>query len=162
MTIKTNSILSSQALDDWRGSLTTFNGFTNTRPDQEYSNSNWQDIKNKIAPEIPLLITDKKRGEYFIPCLLKEAPLVGVTLAMAIKTGNSTVGKMRSKDHATETRFLIVDIDGLPENEFETILDGLKAENISYLTYSTYSHGNPAKTRCSRKIGYTCRQRHKC
>ena len=145
MTIKTNSILSSQALDDWRGSLTTFNGFTDTRPDQEYSNSNWQDIKNKIAPEIPLLITDKKRGEYFIPCLLKEAPLVGGTLAMAINTGNSTVGKMRSKDHATETRFLIVDIDGLPENEFETILDGLKAENISYLTYSTYSHGNPAK-----------------
>ena len=145
MTIKTNSILSSQALDDWRGSLTTFNGFTDTRPDQEYSNSNWQDIKNKIAPEIPLLITDKKRGEYFIPCLLKEAPLVGGTLAMAINTGNSTVGKMRSKDHATETRFLIVDIDGLPENEFETILDRLKAENISYLTYSTFSHGNPAK-----------------
>ena len=145
MTIKTNSILSSQALDDWRGSLTTFNGFTDTRPDQEYSNSNWQDIKNKIAPEIPLLITDKKRGEYFIPCLLKEAPLVGGTLAMAINTGNSTVGKMRSKDHATDTRLLIVDIDGLPENEFETILDGLKAENISYLTYSTYSHGNPAK-----------------
>jgi hypothetical protein len=145
MTIKTKSILSSQALDDWRGSLTTFNGFTDTRPDQEYSNSNWQDIKNKIAPEIPLLITDKKRGEYFIPCLLKEAPLVGGTLAMAIKTGNSTVGKMRSKDHATETRFLIVDIDGLPENEFETILDRLKAENISYLTYSTFSHGNPAK-----------------
>jgi hypothetical protein len=145
MTIKTNSILSSQTLDDWRGSLTTFNGFTDTRPDQEYSNSNWQDIKNKIAPEIPLLITDKKRGEYFIPCLLKEAPLVGGTLAMAIKTGNSTVGKMRSKDHATETRFLIVDIDGLPENEFETILDRLKAENISYLTYSTFSHGNPAK-----------------
>jgi hypothetical protein len=72
MTIKTNSILSSQTLDEWRGSVTTFNGFTNTRPDQEYSNSNWQGLKNKIAPEIPLLITDKKRGEYFIPCLLRK------------------------------------------------------------------------------------------
>ena len=145
MTIKTNSILSSQTLDEWRGSVTTFNGFTNTRPDQEYSNSNWQYLKNKIAPEIPLLITDKKRGEYFIPCLLKEAPLIGGTLEMAIKSESSTIGKMRSKYHATETRFLIVDIDGLPENEFETITDRLKAENISSLTYSTFSHGNPAK-----------------
>jgi Protein of unknown function (DUF3631) len=145
MTIKTNSILSSQTLDEWRGSVTTFNGFTDTRPDQEYSNSNWQGLKNKIAPEIPLLITDKKRGEYFIPCLLKEAPLIGGTLEMAIKSESSTIGKMRSKNHATETRFLTVDIDGLPENEFETITDRLKAENISSLTYSTFSHGNPAK-----------------
>ena len=149
MTLQPNknneNILSDQDISTWSGSLTTFDGFTKTLPEQEYLNLNWEATKNKICPETPALITDKKLGEYFIPCILKEAPLVGNTLAMAERAKSNTVGKMRSKSHATDTDMLIFDIDGLPTAEFEPILERLKAEGISFLSYSTFSHGNPAK-----------------
>ena len=139
------NILSDQDISTWSGSLTTFDGFTKTLPKQEYLNLNWKATKNKICPDTPALITDKNFGEYFIPCLLKVAPLVGNTLKMAEKSNSNTVGKMRSKSHATDTTLLIFDIDGLPTAEFEPLLERLKAEGISFLAYSTFSHGNPAK-----------------
>ena len=139
------TLLSKQMLDEWSASLTMFNGFTNTRPDKEYLNVSWEDFKKWICPESPLLLTDKKQGQFFIACILKEAPLVGNTLKMALSTGTATVGKMRSKGHVTETTLLVIDIDGLSEAEFQAVLDRLKADGISYLAYSTFSHGNPAK-----------------
>ena len=139
------NIISDQVISTWCGSLTTFDGFINPRPNQEYSNLNWEAVKNKLCPETPALMTDKKCGEFFIPCILKEAPLIGNTLAMAEKAKSNTVGKMRSKSHATDTDMLIFDIDGLPTAEFDPILKRLKAEGISFLSYSTFSHGNPAK-----------------
>ena len=84
--------LSKKPQEDWRGSLTTFKGFTSTRPDKEFLNLSWEDVKNRICPEKPLLLTDKKQGEFFIACPLKEAPLVGNTLEIAKKQGTATVG----------------------------------------------------------------------
>ncbi len=137
--------LSNKPLEDWRGSLTTFKGFTSTRPDKEYSDLSWEDVKNRICPEKPVLLTDKKQGEYFVPCLLKKAPLVGITLEIAKSQGAATTDKMRSKSHVTEASMLVMDVDGLPEAAFDTGLDKIKNDGISYLAHSTFSHGNPAK-----------------
>ena len=139
------TLLSNQMRNIWSVSLTMFNGFTNTRPYKEYINVSWEDVKNRICPETPLLLTDKKQGQFFIACILKEAPLVGKTHEIALSTGAATVGKMRSKGHVTETTLLVIDIDGLSEAEFQAVLDRLKADGISYVAYSTFSHGNPAK-----------------
>ena len=73
--------LSSKPLGDWLGSLTTFKGFTGVYPDRELIDASWDVVVGTICPDKPQIIYDKKLGEYFLPCLLKEAPLVGNTLA---------------------------------------------------------------------------------
>lgn len=133
------------ALADWKGSLTTFKGFTDVYPVKEIDTQSWDDIVNLIHPEKLAYITDKKQGEYFVPCLLKEAPFVGNTLKYAGANNLATTGKMRSKSHVTEAAMLVMDVDGLPEAEFKTGLDRIKADGITYAAFTTYSFGNPAK-----------------
>ena len=137
--------LSSKPLEGWRGSLTTFKGFTGVHPVNEIIDANWDEVVGTICPEKLLCIYDKKLGEYFVPCLLKEAPLVGNTLEIAKKQGTPTIGKMRSKSHVTEASMLVIDVDGLTELDFFTGLEKIKNNGITYLAYTTYSHGNPAK-----------------
>ncbi len=144
-TTETINILSDMPLSDWRGSLTTFKGFTGTLPEKELSNAEWSKINELIRPESPAYIYDKKQGEYFVPCALKDAPLVGNTLAMAKANKTATVGKMRSKSHVTEASMLIMDIDGLAEEDFLAGLDKMKKDGVTYLAFTSFSYGNPAK-----------------
>ncbi len=134
-----------KTLADWKGSLTTFKGFTGVHPNTEIDNQGWTEIINQMRPEKPAYISDKSKGQYFVPCLLKEAPFVGNTLKSAETNGKPTVGKMRSKNHMTEATMLVMDIDGLPEADFEQGLGKIKADGITYLAYNTFSNGNPAK-----------------
>ncbi|MFA7384466.1 MAG: PriCT-2 domain-containing protein [Desulfurivibrionaceae bacterium] len=139
------TILSDKPLADWQASVTKFNGFTGTRPVKELGNASWDQISNQLRPAQPARLEDKKGGQYFVPCLLKEAPLVGKTLEAAQHNGDPLIGKMRSKSHVTLASLLIIDIDGLPEPEFFAILDWLKPDGITFLAYTTHSHGREDK-----------------
>ncbi|MDP3609445.1 MAG: DUF3631 domain-containing protein [Nitrosomonas sp.] len=125
--------------------MTTFKGFTGTRPDEEFKDLSWKEISNQICPDKPVVIADKSEAQYFVPCLLKDAPLVGNTLDSAIKNGESTVGKMRSKSHVTKSAMLLMDIDGFSEADFKTGLAKIRADGLTYLAYTTHSYGNPDK-----------------
>lgn len=138
-------ILSDVQLSDWRGSITTFNGFTGTKPVEELDNLPWTEICKKVCPDKPIIVIDKSQAQYFVPCLLKEAPLVGNTLEAAIKKGESTVGKMRSKSHVTAASILVVDIDRILESGFVNSLNKIKKDGIAFIVYTTHSNGDPAK-----------------
>lgn len=47
------SIVSATLLDEWRGSITTFNGFKNTKPAQEFGNVTWTEASRLICPDSP-------------------------------------------------------------------------------------------------------------
>jgi hypothetical protein len=134
-------ILSAQTLSDWRGDITTFNGFTGTRPEHELKDATWSDACNLVCPDTPTVITDKKLGKYFLPCLLKDAPLVGNTLEAAKNTGRPTSGKMRSKSHVTKASMLVIDVDGLSEADFTAGRNKMVQDGVAYLGYTTHSHG---------------------
>ncbi len=145
MNEQTPAILSNMPLSDWRGSLTTFKGFTGTAPVLELENCTWAEITPVLCPEKPVILADKKAGQYFVPCPLKEAPLVGRTLDIAKEFHKPTVGKQRSKGHVTDASFIVMDIDGVSESEFLAGLESLRQAVITHLAYTTYSHGRPDK-----------------
>jgi len=138
-------IASSMSCDDWRGALTTFDGFTNTRPDGEFENISWDDVCNHLCPKEPKIISEKRLAKYVVPCLLKDAPLVGKTLKTASNNGQSTTGKMRSKSHVTKAAIIIIDIDGLQIDEFIKVRKKITEDRITFLAYTTFSHGSPDK-----------------
>ena len=139
------TVCSKTVLNDWKGSLTLFNGVTTTIPKEEHNAVSWETVQGILCPKQPSITADKKLGDYFIPCLLKEAKLVGNTLKTAEINGQPTVGKMRSKNHVTEASMLVMDIDGLPESLIKSAEDKLINDQISYLIYTSYSNGNPQK-----------------
>jgi putative DNA primase/helicase len=128
-------------LSKWRGSVTTFNGFTGTRPAREFKEVSWDQVCVVLCPPRPAVIADKSHGQYFVPCLLKEAPLVGSTRDAAMNAGQPTTGKMRSKGHVTDASMVVMDVDGLPEAEFVTGLRAMEQDGLSCLAYTTHSHG---------------------
>lgn len=138
-------ILSRKTLVDWQGSVTTFQGFTGTRPVHELENGSWGEVTQFLRPDNPAVLSDKKQGQYFVPCLLKEAQLVGNTLEAAEKSGEPSIGKMRSKTHVTEAAMLVIDADGLLEADFMAGLGRIASDGITYLAYTTYSHGSEEK-----------------
>lgn len=138
-------VLSSMPMSDWRGSVTTFNGFTGTRPARELEDASWDEVRNLLCPNKPAVLADKKQAQYVVPCLLKEAPFVGKTREAAISNWESATGKMRSKNHVTEANLIIMDIDGLPESEFLAGLKKLADDGLTYLIYTTHSHGSEDK-----------------
>ena len=138
-------VLSAMPLADWRGSLTTFQGFTGTKPDQELGDASWDDVAQLVCPASPAQLANKDDGLFIVPCLLKEAPLVGNTLTAATKNGQPKTGKMRSKQHVTEASLLVIDVDGLSEIEFVAGLAKMKADGLTFLAYTTYSHGSRDK-----------------
>jgi hypothetical protein len=138
-------ILSDKPLSECRFSATFFDGFFRTTPKYELENAPWRDICNLICPDRPDCLHDKCDGKYFIPCLLKDAPLVGNTAEIAKKQGLPTIGKMRSASHVTDALFSGFDIDGLSETELMACMEKLKAEGITYFAFTTFSHGSPDK-----------------
>lgn len=141
----TSPILSAMPLSEWRGSVTTFAGFTGTTPVTELENATWSKISNQLASNKPIILTDKKQGQYIVPCMLKTTEFVGNTRETAIQNGQPTIGKMRSKSHVKEARFLIMDGDGLSEDNLNAGLYNLKQDGITYLVYTTHSHGSAEK-----------------
>lgn len=132
-------------LDDWQGSLTTFKGFTSTRPDQEFENITWPEVCNVLCPDKPDIIEDKQLSQYFIPCQLKEAQLVGNTRKAAIENDQPTTGKMRSKHHVTEAAMLVMDVDGMCETDFIVGKNKIAHDGLTFFAYTTHSHGSPDK-----------------
>ena len=137
--------LSTMPLADWSGSLTTFQGFTGTKPDRELGDASWEEVAQLICPEAPAQHANKNDGQFFVPCLLKEAPLVGNTLDVAVKNGQPQTGKMRSKQHVTEASLLVMDVDGLPESDFADVLTKIERAGLTFIAYTTYSHGSRDK-----------------
>jgi hypothetical protein len=138
-------IVSPVPLSAWTGSVTIFNGFTGTLPAKEIVAANFDAIASAICSDQSTLLADKINGRYFVPCALKEAPLIGTTLEKAQQAGQPTVGKMRSKQHMTEASMLVVDVDGLSEEAFQAGLDALAKDGLTYLAFTTHSYGNPEK-----------------
>ena len=139
------SIISAMPLPDWRGDLTTLNGFTGTRPVLELDNASWDEIRQILVPENPAVLADKSKCVYVVPCLLNDAPLVGNTRDAAKRNGQPQNGKMRSKQHVTVARLLIIDVDGLPYTVLVVVFDKLNRDDLTYLAYTTHSHGSAEK-----------------
>ncbi len=143
--VSTLALLSTMPLSNWRGSISTFNGFTGTLPVQDIKYVTWQAIQDVIAPTSPSILADKSAGKFFVPCALKIAPLVGNTFDAALKSGQPTIGKMRSKHHVTEATFLVLDVDGIPEFEFKKSIDDIACAGITYFAFTTHSYGREDK-----------------
>jgi len=139
------SIVSQKPLASWKGSLTTFQGVTNTKPDKEFQDASWETIADILCPDEPVQLPEKKDGQYFVPCPLKEGPLVGKTRELAEKEGKPTEGKMRSKSHITDGSMISMDVDGLIEDSLDAALREIEADGITYRAYTTHSHGDPQK-----------------
>lgn len=140
-----NPIISDLPRDNWRGSLAIFDGLHNTVPKYEVTNATWNEISDCLRPHEPLIIEDKTNSKYVLPCLLKEGQLTGSTLETAKKADRPTIGKMRSKNHVTQAAMLFFDIDGMTQAEFNSIGETLKKCGITFLIYTTFSHGDQSK-----------------
>lgn len=140
------ALSSTTGLGDWRGALTFFKGFTSTQPSETFEGLAWATFRQKICPAVPKLVAEKKDALYFLPCLLRNAPLIGKTLERAEQNSEPTVGKMRSKDHVTESNVLIFDFDGIAASDFNGVRQFLEAERLTYVAYTTYSHGRDDKS----------------
>lgn len=139
----TGQVLSDMSLDDWEGEWTMFNGFYDTRPAGE-GHGGFAALVKATASQVAL-VADKAAAQYFVPCSLKDAPLVGNTLEKARKAGEPLSGKQRSSSHVTTATAIVVDIDGVPGTEFKALSQRLCKAGITALAYSSFSHGNPEK-----------------
>lgn len=139
-------MLSAMLLTAWRGDLTTFNGFFDTRPSLEIDAATWGHIVHVIAPaEGPPAVLEKERSTYFVGSRLKSAPLVNGTLTKAKKLGLPTIGKQRSASHVTEAHMVIADLDGIAEGQVAVIEKRLIDAGVTYLVYSSHSFGRQDK-----------------
>ena len=134
---------SEKHISRWQGSISIFNGLTNTKPVKERKNLPWGGISAEVCPPRPLITKDKVQGQQYISCLLKEEPLIGKTLEEAQKSGGQTIGKMRSRNHVTESSFLTLEFDGIPEADFIAGLEKLKKNAFTYKAWTTFSFGDP-------------------
>jgi hypothetical protein len=130
---------------NWRGAITLFNGFTGTRPTHEETCTAPR-LAELIAPiDGAQVVLQKAQGLYFVPCLLKEAPLVGKTGERAHERGMPLIGKMRSAAHVATGAYLKLDIDGMSQEAYDAMLEKLRDAGLAYLTYSTHSNGRADK-----------------
>lgn len=136
---------SSLPLHEWLGSLATFGGIKETRPNASFNALDWPTFTRKVCPEKPSVVREKHNATYFLTCALRDALLTGKTLEHAEQNGEPKVGKMRSKDHVTESNALVFDYDGIEEAVFERIRSFLEEHKLTYIAYTTFSHGREDK-----------------
>lgn len=139
-------LASSMDLTSWTGDMTMFDGFYSTFPLAEHRNVDWATYSHLLAGDRPATLPDKSRACYFVPSLLREAALIGETKAKAARLGLPLIGKQRSSDHVIEASGLVAEIDGIDDAEFCRIEQTLQGHGLTYLMYSTYSHGKLGKT----------------
>jgi hypothetical protein len=126
--------------------------FYGTRPTHEEAAAMAGRIANLIAPDDgPIVVAEKDRALYFVPCVLKDAPLTGKTLEWAEKHGLPTTGKMRSGSHVTAGAWAKLDGDGLTRDQLAAVQAILTLAGIAHIIYSTHSNGR------SEKPGIRCR-----
>lgn len=128
-------ILSTLSLEEWRGSLTKFPKYSAVIPSEEFQQLAWLDLLDAVDFFNPKTLAYKKMASIYIPCLLKDAPLIGKGLINA----TTTIGKMRSPNHVTEARLLVIDIDGMDENLFNESVTKLREDNVTFAWYCTFS-----------------------
>ncbi|WP_129435326.1 hypothetical protein [Roseovarius sp. A46] len=63
----------------------------------------------------------------------------------AKRKGLPQEGKQRSARHVTKARIVVVDLDGVPGEDFKRYLRRLGDGGIAFLAYSSHSHGDPRK-----------------
>ncbi len=128
---------------EWRGDITIFNGFYDTIPEDEKTDMNWALLVESVAPHNgPKPFQSKDAAPYFVPCILREAPYIGKTLERAQREGwPSLSGKQRSAAHVSESTWLKFDIDGVGGSLWASVLGKLHALELTFLAYSTWSHG---------------------
>lgn len=135
-----------------RFGLSVFSSFYQTLPTHEETATTARRIADLLAPDDgPMIVADKDRGAFVVPCVLKSAPLIGKTLEDAIKRKLPTVGKMRSGTHVTTGAWAKLDGDGLTGDQLAAVLATLNLAGIAHLIYTTHSHGR------SDKPGIRCR-----
>lgn len=133
-------------LSGWAGGVTTFNGFYDTRPASELVGAPWWLVLANIAPgDVPALVPEKERAPYFVPTVLKDAPLVNGTRAKAEKLALPLVGKQRSAAHVVEATMVVFDLDGIGAEQLASIESRLTEHGVTYLLYSTHSNGRADK-----------------
>ena len=130
----------------WRGKWTFFGALSHARPLSEGEgdfNALIEAFASKqLGPQITLI---KSSARYFLPTHLKNAPLTGRTREFAEKEDLPLIDKQRSAGHVTEASMIATDLDGVSKVDFKVFLRSLHAADISFLAFSTYSHGNPSK-----------------
>ena len=133
----------------WTGALTFFINQFDTAPSMEVVNGSWSEIVEALAPEAgPRIINQKTDVPYFLPCQLKEAELVGKTLARAIAQGLPAIGKQRSGNHLTPTTLLVFDLDSIKAVQLELIKARFKQAGIAAACWSSHSIGAKPGIRC--------------
>lgn len=137
-----SDLLNSMSLDDWHGELTEFDGSFSTAPSAQLFNVPWPELCAQLAPSSgPIVVPDKRRATYFLPCMLGIAPLVGQTRAKALAQGRPLFGKQRSASHVTEASWVVLEFDGIECAQFESGIRGLKRAGIACIAYTTHSIG---------------------
>lgn len=132
-------------LSEWRGQWTFFRNKTHTIPFKQ-AEGGFEELCRSLAPAHgPTVSRDKASVHYFLPTYLRAAPLVGKTRERAKRQGLLLEGKQRSANHVTTANMIVVDLDGVPGEQFKNALRGLAKAGLSFLAYSSYSHGDPNK-----------------
>lgn len=137
-----NDLVSLMTLAQWGGCCTLFSGFYNPLPADELADATFGMLVHYIAnADGPVIGANKDILPFFVPCLLKVAPL---TQAMMGRTGLMEA-KQRSSAHVTTAAYLVLDVDGLEQVEFDGLLDALRKAGLTFLAYSTHSNGREDK-----------------
>lgn len=137
-----NDLVSPMALTQWFGCCTLLPSFYNPLPADELADATFGMLVHYIAnADGPAIGANKDILPFFVPCLLKVAPL---TQAMMDRTGLME-GKQRSAAHVTTAAYLVLDVDGLTQAQFDALLDSLRKTGLTFLAYSTHSNGREDK-----------------
>jgi len=142
-----NNLASTVGVNEITVSVTLFRSKLSTLPCKELVDISFAELMKHIVSEQPQLNTDKDRLTYFVGCALKEAELVGKTREKAIKEGHSTSGKQRSANHVTAGKVVKLDLDSIIESQLKVVIDKLKALDLAYALYTTFSHGDKPNIR---------------
>lgn len=123
--------------------VTVFPSSRETLPCAEHVGLDWDGVVSVYAGKL-IVTKDKTHVPYTMPCPLRDAPFVGKTAERLGKLGQ-TIGKQRSAAHATKSRLLVFDFDGLLGAMAKQVLKAVRDLKCQYLVYSSYSHGSPEK-----------------
>jgi hypothetical protein len=140
-------IASTLSVEDWRGAITLFEGLTSTRPSAVLENLSWAEVIQNIMPAEVRTVERKDDGRFFLPTVLRDAPLVGQTFEWAKARGLPLVGKMRSTNHVVAGTLLKLDLDGVGGDVLMRGMDILGEQRIANILFSTHSHGSKAGMR---------------
>lgn len=138
----------SVSIEAWRGSYAIYRHQRETIPTDNITEAEWAKVSERFAPSKgPQIATDKKLLTYFTLGLLREEMYSGKTAERMAKRGE-TYGLMRSTAHITESTTVCFDFDGISKDQVRLIGNCLLANGITFLLYTTHSHGHHEKPGC--------------